>query len=73
MEATKARISFMSLSPELRNRIYELALAPENGEAIYIGRHDGRGPRCGDPDEDEELLDCAICQYSLGVFSPITT
>ena len=37
MEAAKGRISFLTLSPELRNRIYELACCPlrdgEGGEA----------------------------------------
>ena len=45
IDATKARCSFMSLSAELRNRIYDLALHPQLGEggvpdttAIFIGR-----------------------------------
>lgn len=54
MEATKARISFMSLSPELRNRVYDLTLIPESegdggvkgSMAIYIGaEHEGNANR----------------------------
>lgn len=45
IEDTKSRIDFLSLSAELRNRIYELALTPEEEDeggvegstAIYVG------------------------------------
>ncbi|KAK5120899.1 hypothetical protein LTR85_005966 [Meristemomyces frigidus] len=43
MEASKARVSFMSLSPELRNRIYELVVKPRK---IGDGGVDGERAIC---------------------------
>jgi len=75
MEATKARISFLTHSPELRNRIYELLLMPqENGNGgipgckdIFIGIHDPCGescPRCMEGDT------CRKCNYAMAKSSP---
>ncbi|KAK5117197.1 hypothetical protein LTR85_008965 [Meristemomyces frigidus] len=80
MEATKAKVSFMSLSAELRNRIYELALIPQaKGDggidwrtAIYADTHTGTDFDCTIERNRKRGEDCSHCWHDIRATSALS-